>query len=235
MKIKKVIERFEFNNLISRHLDSNNLNSIKKKDIDKLYLLYEKEKLQKYIKNLIYKWEKDNREFDSSHVNNFIKLFKKFNLPFDENDEKFIYTLNSRYLIHNRNLKTLEAPIIVEKLLNEKIIFSFKNVSFFDMKDGIIKKVDSGYFLLNKNNLVMYNLKEDKIIKLIRKSDVDEINKNKRNVMIKLNDNSVYYLSYNDPEILFIAFYRLWNKNTNIFNKLSEITREISLKNLLKK
>ncbi len=235
MKIKKIIEKFEFSNLISRHLNSKNLNSIKNKDIEKLYFLYEKEKLQKYIRNLIYKWEKENKEFDSSHVNHFVKLFKKFHLPLDDNDEKFIYTLNSRFLTHNRNLKTLEAPIVVDNILKEKIIFSFRNVSIFKTQNGIIKKIDTGYFLLNKNNLVLYNLEKNEIIKIIEKINVDEINKQKRDIMIKLTDNSTYYLSYVDPEILFIAFYRLWNKNTNIFNKLSEITREISLKKILKK
>ena len=233
-KTNVFLEKLNYYLIAKKYLTVDNIESYRKKDLEKIQKRVEKNFLEKYLVSVALEWEQQNRTSTYHSLNKFKKISRRMKIRKNDDIRNRIYIMESRIFTNLRSLKTIEPPYDpVKNRLQEYAYFAYKNIKMFKQNKRIINMDVEGELFISKNEFVIWDNSSQKIMRIIRKKEVKEIILRQYTIEVVGKD-FILYLSYHDLLIIFKSFERIWKRSityTNNYKQTSNfpLKSEISL------
>lgn len=214
--------------LSARHtINADNIEKLSKAHINNISKIYDKEIFDAYIRNVVAKWDKQNREYTKEYIKRFNNVIEKTEIKLDVFEKDYKNSLEPREFTSRRAMKTLEVPYEwKQNNLDQFALWQYKNIRLYIEKDSYLSKIYKSQMYISKNEIVFFDEKEQQILFTINKDDIKYIKKTRYSVLLRIK-NKNYHIRYKDNEIIFISFDRNWpelTKENNIEESFSSQT-----------
>lgn len=225
-KLKKLIDYNQYSHELNKVLNIDNLEDIKKKELKHIEKVFTSKNLDRYKKELIFKWDKVNREMSLAYSIKLKRLIKKLNVNLFDYEKQQLADLDAKIFTSIRAFKSLELPFAKTfKIKDEFALFVYKKVRLYLVVRGAVKFIKETDMYVLKNKIYFYDPLDKKIFKIITVPQINKVIKLKRYTkLVTVEDD--YGIWYKDNDVIFTSFQRAFKKRTIYQESESKVKKD---------